>query len=93
MMAAGSSVGVANMLLPKAAGLPAFFVGSKLTESYRAKVIDITSQRRQKRVSESFEASIRETWPGPLILEARKAIKNRDYTALDQILSRLERYP
>lgn len=58
----------------------------------RMEDIDIFARRRQQRVSESFEDSIRQTWPGGLIAEARKAIKNHDYSALDVVLQRLSYY-
>lgn len=47
----------------------------------------------QQRMRESFDASIRESWPGPLILSARKAIADQDHQALDKVISTLEHYP
>ncbi|MEO7617687.1 MAG: hypothetical protein ABIS59_02490 [Candidatus Saccharibacteria bacterium] len=55
-------------------------------------VTSITARRRQQRISESFEASIRETWPYELVEQAKKAIQEHDYRALDAILARLHYY-
>jgi hypothetical protein len=55
-------------------------------------VTNITARRRQQRILESFEASIRETWPHELIGEAKQAIQDHDYRALDAILGRLHYY-
>ena len=53
-------------------------------------ITSFEAARTQKRIKESFEQAIRETWPLDLILEARSAIEAKNYRALDQILSRLD---
>ena len=66
-----------------------------ISKSLRQKALahDVYSPRRQRMEKlRQFNLSIQPTWPGTLILKARRAIAEEDYLAYEEILATLQTY-